>query len=69
MYQKHDTREILTNIGHSNFPAPSKAITSLAWRPMRKKGTQHDMQRELAIASEDSSLRIYSFALSSQVVE
>jgi elongator complex protein 2 len=45
---------------HSTYPFPSKPITQLAWKPskeVRFSGTE----MELAIASEDSSLRIYSF--------
>ncbi|PBP17422.1 WD domain-containing protein [Diplocarpon rosae] len=43
------------------YPYPSKAITQLAWKPHCIKGGQVEM--ELAIASEDSSLRIYSLSL------
>ncbi|KAE8450121.1 hypothetical protein EG329_006902 [Mollisiaceae sp. DMI_Dod_QoI] len=41
----------------SVYPFSTKAITQLAWKPA-SKGGEHDA--ELAIASEDSSLRIYS---------
>ncbi|KAH8600776.1 quinon protein alcohol dehydrogenase-like superfamily [Bisporella sp. PMI_857] len=40
-------------------PYPSKAITQLAWKPSQE--TEQGIKRlELAIASEDSSLRVYS---------
>lgn len=48
----------------SSHPYPSKAITQLAWRPSQ----EHEHGRvdmELAIASEDSSLRIYALNRSS----
>ncbi|KAE9374373.1 RNA polymeras-like protein II Elongator subunit [Stipitochalara longipes BDJ] len=43
----------------STYPFPSKLITQLAWKPSKERGSGAEM--ELAIASEDSSLRIYSF--------
>jgi len=42
----------------STYPYPSKTITQLAWKPSRGEGNA--VKVELAIASEDSSLRIYS---------
>ncbi|KAI6714284.1 hypothetical protein JHW43_003231 [Diplocarpon mali] len=46
----------------STYPYPSKSITQLAWKPqgIEKNG---EVEMELAIASEDSSLRIYSLSL------
>jgi elongator complex protein 2 len=44
---------------HSTYPFPSKPITQLAWKPSKEGDSEAEM--ELAIASEDSSLRIYSF--------
>ncbi|TAQ89824.1 hypothetical protein B7494_g1870 [Chlorociboria aeruginascens] len=38
---------------------PSKAITQLAWKPQRDN-KEENIYMELAIASEDSSLRVYS---------
>ncbi|KUJ20166.1 WD40 repeat-like protein [Mollisia scopiformis] len=46
----------------STYSFPTKAITQLAWRPTSKEGGD---EVELAIASEDSSLRIFSIAPSS----
>ncbi len=40
----------------SSYPYPSKAITQLAWKPSGKE----KISMKLAIASEDSSLRVYS---------
>jgi len=42
-----------------SYPSPSKAITQLAWKPAQQNGKKNDLM-EIAIASEDSSLRIYS---------
>ena len=43
----------------STYLCPSAAITQLAWKPSRNK--EHGKTDiELAIASEDSSLRIYT---------
>ncbi|TGO09282.1 hypothetical protein BTUL_0172g00040 [Botrytis tulipae] len=45
----------------SNNYYPSKAITQLAWKPSSKETSENNTtSMELAIASEDSSLRIYS---------
>ncbi|KAF5871383.1 putative rna polymerase ii elongator protein [Botrytis fragariae] len=44
----------------SNNYYPSKAITQLAWKPSSKETSENTTGMELAIASEDSSLRIYS---------
>jgi elongator complex protein 2 len=46
----------------STYPFPTKAITQLAWKPRSEEGRQ---EVELAIASEDSSLRVYSIDSSS----
>lgn len=46
----------------SKFPFPSKTITQLAWRPSKRIPTAAN-GRKLAIASEDGSLRIYSYDL------
>lgn len=46
----------------STYPFPTKAITQLAWKPSNKEGGG---KMELAIASEDSSLRVYSIDTSS----
>jgi elongator complex protein 2 len=43
----------------SNYPYPTKPITQLAWKPS-KVDAEGEVNMELAIASEDSSLRIYS---------
>ena len=43
----------------SAYPFPTKAVTQLAWKPVTEPGeNKNDIQ--LAISSEDSSLRIYS---------
>ncbi|APA15152.1 hypothetical protein SS1G_08752 [Sclerotinia sclerotiorum 1980 UF-70] len=56
--------EVLLDMGSSKNYYPSKAITQLAWKPQRSSNNtpEHDenIDMELAIASEDSSLRIYS---------
>ncbi|KAK6595704.1 WD repeat domain-containing protein [Botrytis cinerea] len=45
----------------SNNYYPSKAITQLAWKPSSKETSESSTKSmDLAIASEDSSLRIYS---------
>ncbi|KAF7897734.1 uncharacterized protein EAF01_008700 [Botrytis porri] len=45
----------------SNKYYPSKAINQLAWKPSSKETSENDTKSmKLAIASEDSSLRIYS---------
>ncbi|KAB8291590.1 hypothetical protein EYC80_006390 [Monilinia laxa] len=49
--------EVLLEINNNYYP--SKAITQLAWKPS-SKDTAETAGMELAIASEDSSLRIYS---------
>ncbi|OJJ97366.1 hypothetical protein ASPACDRAFT_46219 [Aspergillus aculeatus ATCC 16872] len=41
------------------FKSPSKAITQLSWRPGQKEAAPHFV---LAVASEDTSLRIYDFS-------
>ncbi|KLJ12455.1 elongator complex protein 2 [Blastomyces silverae] len=38
---------------------PSKAITQLAWRPVGAEGKEADEGYELAVASEDSSVRVF----------
>ncbi|QSZ29328.1 hypothetical protein DSL72_003842 [Monilinia vaccinii-corymbosi] len=50
--------EVLLEIGNNYYP--SKAITQLAWKPSSKDTSSETTGMELAIASEDSSLRIYS---------
>jgi elongator complex protein 2 len=47
----------------SIYPCPSKAITQLAWKPSRSEAGEK-VEMELAIASEDSSLRIYDLSSS-----
>ncbi|RAL63609.1 hypothetical protein DID88_003653 [Monilinia fructigena] len=49
--------EVLLEINNNYYP--SKAITQLAWKPS-SKDISETVGMELAIASEDSSLRIYS---------
>jgi hypothetical protein len=44
---------------HSSYCLP-KAVHQLAWRPVARDGT--DRPYELAIAGEDSSLRVYAFS-------
>jgi len=45
----------------NSFPNPSKPITQLAWRPSQDVEQENsDIELEIAIASEDNSLRIYS---------
>lgn len=39
--------------------APSRAITQLSWRPVPLEGADDRTQLELAVASEDTSTRIY----------
>lgn len=39
--------------------APSRAITQLSWRPVSSEGADDRTQFELAVASEDTSIRIY----------
>ncbi|EKD13555.1 WD domain-containing protein [Drepanopeziza brunnea f. sp. 'multigermtubi' MB_m1] len=46
----------------SAYPYPSKAITQLAWKP-HSGGNAGRIEMQLAVASEDSSLRIYSLGL------
>ncbi|CZR58957.1 related to ELP2-29 kDa subunit of elongator and elongating RNA polymerase II holoenzyme [Phialocephala subalpina] len=46
----------------STYPFPEKAITQLAWKPESPSSTGTSKTAELAIASEDSSLRIYYIA-------
>ena len=46
----------------STYPYPTKPITQLAWKPS-KGDVEGEVNMELAIASEDSSLRIYSLKL------
>ncbi|OJD15323.1 hypothetical protein AJ78_04407 [Emergomyces pasteurianus Ep9510] len=41
---------------------PSKAVTQLSWRPVGEKGEQVDGGYELAVASEDSSVRVFRIA-------
>jgi elongator complex protein 2 len=43
----------------STYPYPTKPITQLAWKPS-KVDAEGEVNMELAIASEDSSLRIHS---------
>ncbi|KAF4630960.1 hypothetical protein G7Y89_g7173 [Cudoniella acicularis] len=50
----------------SIHPNPSKAITQLAWKPVKGQ-TDGEVDMELAIASEDSSLRVYSYKPESSV--
>ncbi|PGH30767.1 elongator complex protein 2 [[Emmonsia] crescens] len=38
---------------------PSKAVTQLAWRPVSGEGKEVDGGYELAVASEDSSVRVF----------
>ncbi|KAK0720860.1 WD40-repeat-containing domain protein [Lasiosphaeris hirsuta] len=40
-----------------------KAVLQLAWRPLRDYDVQEECGRELALAGEDGSLRIYSFSV------
>ncbi|KAK3359197.1 WD40-repeat-containing domain protein [Lasiosphaeria hispida] len=40
-----------------------KAVLQLAWRPLRDNDVQEGRGRELAVAGEDGSLRIYSFSV------
>jgi elongator complex protein 2 len=47
-----------------SYAYPSKAITQLAWKPSQED-EQGQIDMELAIASEDSSLRIYVLGRSS----
>ncbi|KAH9221146.1 RNA polymerase-like protein II Elongator subunit [Leptodontidium sp. 2 PMI_412] len=52
----------------SPYPYSSKAITQLAWKPTGTSGEKAEgmeMEMELAVASEDSSLRVYSINPSS----
>jgi len=46
----------------STYPHSIKAVTQLAWKPTSKAGGG-PIEMEVAIASEDSSLRIYSLAV------
>ncbi|KAL2067879.1 hypothetical protein VTL71DRAFT_15977 [Oculimacula yallundae] len=53
----------------SPYPYSSKAVTQLAWKPMGAKegseGLDGAIELELAVASEDSSLRVYTFEVAS----
>lgn len=55
---------LLTLLFSSSYPYPSKAITQLAWKPQSGEKPER-VEMELAIASEDSSLRVYSLSLPS----
>jgi len=43
------------------YPTSSKAITQLAWKPAKSQNEEEGPDMQLAIASEDSSLRVYSY--------
>ncbi|KAH8683006.1 WD40-repeat-containing domain protein [Tricladium varicosporioides] len=45
----------------STYPNPSKAITQLAWKPVKEQDGNNREDVALAIASEDTSLRVYSY--------
>ncbi|TVY45199.1 Elongator complex protein [Lachnellula occidentalis] len=45
----------------STYPNGSKAITQLAWKPAKSQNEEEGPDMQLAIASEDSSLRVYSY--------
>ncbi|CAG8952062.1 hypothetical protein HYFRA_00000799 [Hymenoscyphus fraxineus] len=46
----------------STYPNPSKAVTQLAWKPAKEEiEDTGELDMQLAIASEDSSLRVYSY--------
>ncbi|KAE8306581.1 WD40-repeat-containing domain protein [Aspergillus transmontanensis] len=53
-----------THLGNIDKPiSPSKAITQLAWRPSGKYDTtQDEFSLKLAVASEDTSTRIYAIS-------
>lgn len=51
---------LLTCLVISSYAFPSRAVTALAWKPSRE-GQTADL--ELAVVSEDSSLRVYSLNL------
>ncbi|TVY73321.1 Elongator complex protein [Lachnellula suecica] len=51
----------------STYPNPSKAITQLAWKPVGAQNEKGKPDMQLAIASEDSSLRVYSYKSGSSV--
>lgn len=53
----HDTND------YSIYPFPSRSVTQLAWKPSRRETEGGNIEHELAVASEDSSLRIYSLKL------
>jgi elongator complex protein 2 len=57
-YVSLTTFQITADIS-STYPYPTKPITQLAWKPP-KADAEGEVNMELAIASEDSSLRIYS---------
>ncbi|KAI9923561.1 hypothetical protein AWENTII_000528 [Aspergillus wentii] len=42
--------------------SPSKGITQLSWRPAASKDPQQECKFELAVASEDTSARIYTIS-------
>lgn len=44
--------------------SPSKAITNLSWRPCvaKKEGTETSQTIELAVSSEDTSMRVYTIS-------
>ncbi|KAL2855526.1 6-phosphofructo-2-kinase-domain-containing protein [Aspergillus pseudoustus] len=42
--------------------SPSKTITELSWRPLPQAAEADELKFELAVASEDTSIRIYSIA-------
>ena len=48
----------------SIYPYSSKAVTQLGWKPI-SRGKTEKIEMDLAIASEDSSLRVYSIDLPS----
>lgn len=52
-------KNILTNM--TLRLSPPKAVLQLAWRPSARNGDS-SVAHELAIAGEDSSLRLYAFS-------
>ncbi|KAL2815878.1 6-phosphofructo-2-kinase-domain-containing protein [Aspergillus granulosus] len=47
-------------VGLDRDQSPSKTITELSWRPLPQAAEGHNLNFELAVASEDTSIRIYS---------
>lgn len=60
---KEDTIEPSPLINFDRDQSPSKTVTELAWRPLSRTAEKEDeVTFELAVASEDTSIRIYNIS-------